>query len=94
MEKKIFYELQRHTARSKIDNNLTREIHNIQEAKFLWHWRQLYVQEKQKQDAVEFVQSAFLHQVITAWRAQTDKQIRSKGFFKNVTQRNQVSFVY
>jgi hypothetical protein len=66
----------------------------MQEAKYLWHWRQLYISEIQKQDAIKFVEGTLQHQVIEAWRKITEKSIRAKAFKKNVVMRNQMSFVF
>lgn len=53
--RKYFCALQEYDLRRKILRNKGQEIRRIQEAKYLWHWRQAYIKEREKEDASNFL---------------------------------------
>ena len=53
--RKYFCALQEHDLRRKILRNKEQEVRKMQEAKYLWHWRQAYIKEREKDDASNFL---------------------------------------
>lgn len=71
--KKVFFALQAFAINQKIENSKVAEIRRIQEAKYLWIWRQIYIKEVQNKEACKFVEGTLLHQIMQSWRAITEK---------------------
>jgi len=92
--RKYFCALQEHYLRKKILRKTAQEIRKMQEAKYLWHWRQAYIKEREKNQASNYLQSSLMFQILQAWRAYARKRIAARHFYKNVVQRNRLSYVF
>ena len=54
--RKYFYALQEYELKRKMLRNSAKEVRAIQEAKYLWHWRQVYIKETEQHQATQYVQ--------------------------------------
>ena len=63
------------------------------ESKYMWHWRQAYLKEKEKNQAKEYLQTTVLFQVMNAWRRVASRQRQAVSFKANVIERNIMSRV-
>jgi len=59
--RRYFCAIQEYDLRRKIVRNTAKEVRKIQEAKYLWHWRQAYIKEREKNNAHDYLQSSLLH---------------------------------
>lgn len=82
--RKYFCAMQEHELRNKILRKTAHEIRKIQEAKYLWHWRQAYIKEREKNQASDYLQSTVLLQILQAWRAYARKRVAGRQFYRNV----------
>lgn len=83
-----FGALQRFEISQKIQKKKADEIKKIQEAKYFCFWHKAFLKMREQKQATDYMENTFMFQVMTAWKAQTCKQLRSRSFRKNVVQRN------
>lgn len=53
--RKYFYALQAYEIKSKVLRDSASEVKKIQEAKYLWHWKQAYIKETENHQAASYV---------------------------------------
>jgi len=59
-KRKYFCVMQENNLRNKILRKTGVEIRKMREAKYLWHWRQAYIREREKNQASEYLQSTVI----------------------------------
>jgi len=62
--RKYFFALEAHTLNKKIERNACLEIKKIQEAKYLWHWRKLFIKQQEGNQAREYMDGDKTYQIL------------------------------